>query len=797
MNKSKINKRLKKSTLNVCKMMPISLCVIDKTGVIKYINPMFKHLLGYSSQELKHWKTFAALKIQDFSAFLNQLLVSKQIQHFICKNNQLKTLEINAASLGNDFLITFNELLVPSQTENLVEQTRQNYENLFNAIDEYLFVLDEQGNMMYVNNKVIKDLEYSREELLGNSVLIVHPPERRAEAKQIVGEMLAEKAEFCPIPLITKFNKMISVETRVMHGIWNGKPAIFGVSKDMSRIKLSEEKFSKAFHSNSMPMALSYFESSKFIDINDAFLETVGYSREEVIGRSAIELNIFPDYKVRNNVVEMLQKGLKVRNLELQIQVKDGLLRTGLFSADFIYLGKDLCLLTTMNDITERKQAREEEHKKTILLHSIINALSNPFYVIDANNYAIQLANKSAGNWLKGETTCYQLSHQQNVACSGTDHPCPIEFIKKNKKEVILEHVHHDQAGQQRIVEIFAYPIFNDQGNVQQIIEYIIDITERKQTEEKLRQLSQAVEQAPISIVIANTDGSLQYVNPRFTQVTGYTREEVIGENPRLLKSGLTPPEKHIELWQTITKGEIWRGELINKRKSGEIYYESAIISPITNAQGIITHFVGVKEDITDRKRAEKELHNTNQKLKNQLAENQLLRDQLYEQANRDALTGLYNRHYLSSALKQELEKATVEHYPISFVMLDIDFFKKVNDKFGHDAGDMVLQYVAQQLIQQVRANDIICRYGGEEFLVVLPKTFIAEAFQIAERIRTSFSQSKISFKQNIEVSITISAGIATFPIHGKNCTTVISAADTSLLKAKLIGRNRIIVSNE
>jgi len=108
-----------------------------------------------------------------------------------------------------------------------------------------------------------------------------------------------------------------------------------------------------------------------------------------------------------------------------------------------------------------------------------------------------------------------------------------------------------------------------------------------------------------------------------------------------------------------------------------------------------------------------------------------------------------------------------------------------------------VLQYVAQQLIQQVRANDIICRYGGEEFLVVLPKTFIAEAFQIAERIRTSFSQSKISFKQNIEVSITISAGIATFPIHGKNCTTVISAADTSLLKAKLIGRNRIIVSNE
>lgn len=679
-----------------------------------------------------------------------------------------------------------------SQIETLVEQTRQNYENFFNAIDEYLFVLDEQGNIIHINDKVIKDLGYTKNELLGKSVLMVHPPERRAEAMQIVGEMLMGKVEFCPIPLLTKLNKSIPVETRVMHGIWNGKPAIFGVSKDISRIKLSEEKFSKAFHSNSIPMALSYFESNVFLDVNDAFLKTLGYLREEVIGKTAFELNIFLDYSIRNQVIEMLQKNTPVRDFEAVIYIKDGSQRIGLFSADFIYIGKDLCLLTTMNDITERKRAQEEEQKKNILLHSVINALSDPFYVIDANNYTIQLANESAGDWLKNKTTCYQLTHQQSEPCSTINHVCPIETVKKTKKPLSVEHIHYNENHQQRTMEVFAYPIFDNKGNVQQIIEYIIDITERKQIEEKLRQLSQAVEQAPLSIVITNTDGNLQYVNPRFTQVTGYTQEEVIGENPRLLKSGLTPPERHVELWNTIKSNEIWHGELINKRKSGETYYESAIISPIIDEQGIITHFVGIKEDITERKRAEKELQEANQKLKSQLEENQLLRDQLYEQANRDALTGLYNRHYLNVALKREVEQATLENYPVSFIILDVDFFKKVNDEFGHDVGDNVLQHSARQIEKQVRTTDIIFRYGGEEFLLILPKTPICIAIQVAERIRLSFSQTKIPMKKTIEICITVSLGVACFPEHGQTATQVISAADQALLIAKSLGRNRV-----
>ncbi len=134
------------------------------------------------------------------------------------------------------------------------------------------------------------------------------------------------------------------------------------------------------------------------------------------------------------------------------------------------------------------------------------------------------------------------------------------------------------------------------------------DITERKRAEADLHKLSQAVEQSPVSIIVTDAAGNIEYVNPKFTQVTGYTQDEVIGNNPRILKSGETPPEEYGRLWNTITHGDVWQGEFHNKKKNGELYWESASISPVFDAQGNIEHFIAVKEDITERKQREREL---------------------------------------------------------------------------------------------------------------------------------------------------------------------------------------------
>ena len=145
----------------------------------------------------------------------------------------------------------------------------------------------------------------------------------------------------------------------------------------------------------------------------------------------------------------------------------------------------------------------------------------------------------------------------------------------------------------------------DDSNNLTPILEINNDITERRHAEAQLRKLSRAIEQSPATVVITDTTGSIEYVNPKFTEVTGYTREEVIGKNPRILKSGSMSSEGYRQLWETITAGREWRGEFLNKKKSGEFYWESASISPVFDDRRVITHFVGVKEEITERKRSE------------------------------------------------------------------------------------------------------------------------------------------------------------------------------------------------
>ncbi len=155
------------------------------------------------------------------------------------------------------------------------------------------------------------------------------------------------------------------------------------------------------------------------------------------------------------------------------------------------------------------------------------------------------------------------------------------------------------------------------------------DLMEKLKVDERVRQLSRAVEQSPTSVVITDLEGRIQYVNPKFTALTGYTLEEALGQNPRILKTDLTPPEDYRKLWAAITSGQEWHGEFCNKKKNGELYWESASISPVKDGNGTITHFVAVKEDITERKRADEEIHRLNQELSARAAQLELLNSEL------------------------------------------------------------------------------------------------------------------------------------------------------------------------
>jgi diguanylate cyclase len=184
------------------------------------------------------------------------------------------------------------------------------------------------------------------------------------------------------------------------------------------------------------------------------------------------------------------------------------------------------------------------------------------------------------------------------------------------------------------------------------------------------------------------------------------------------------------------------------------------------------------------------------QELERQLQENTLLQSKLRDQAYRDALTGLYNRRYFDATLERELVRCSREQLPLSVAMIDIDWFKRINDDHGHQAGDEVLKLLAALLDKQVRASDVVCRYGGEEFVLLLPGVTAAKAHERAELLRDAFASSRAPYGK-LQVGSTLSVGIASFPEHGATAAELIRCADLAMYKAKTSGRNCVVIADD
>lgn len=317
-------------------------------------------------------------------------------------------------------------------------------------------------------------------------------------------------------------------------------------------------------------------------------------------------------------------------------------------------------------------------------------------------------------------------------------------------------------------------------------------LEQRKRVEETLRTFSYAIKHNPASIIITGPNGNVQEVNPKFEELTGYTQDEIRGKNLRILKSGTHSKKFYENLWGTLTSGKEWHGVFHNKKKNGDLYWEKASISPVFDDSGAIIQYIAVKEDITEQKMADEAQKKAHQKLEAQFKEINKLHASLRKQALRDHLTGLYNRRYMDEALGREIARAKRENYPITIVLLDLDFLKKFNDVGGHATGDRALRSLAGLLSKSSRLEDIVCRFGGDEFIVILPKTTGENALIRANQWRKELKEFTNLHRKDKILRMTFSAGIATYPAHGQTIEEVLKSADTALYRAKLNGRDRI-----
>jgi PAS domain S-box-containing protein len=262
--------------------------------------------------------------------------------------------------------------------------------------------------------------------------------------------------------------------------------------------------------------------------------------------------------------------------------------------------------LGVATDITQRKQAEAQLRNLALVVQETDNlvVITDPQGRIEWVNAAFTRVTGYSLEEALGKKPGYLLQGKR------TD-PATVEKIREAirvQKNIRTQLVNYSKSGREYWLDINIQPVFSNENEVVKFVAIESDITAQKLAEEELRKLSRAIEQSTATVLMTDRNGRIEYVNPHFTRLTGYTPEEARGKNPRILKSGAQPPEFYRELWGTLKGGRDWRGEFCNKKKNGEIYWESATISPIKNKAGEITHFVAVKEDITERKRVAEEL---------------------------------------------------------------------------------------------------------------------------------------------------------------------------------------------
>jgi diguanylate cyclase (GGDEF)-like protein/PAS domain S-box-containing protein len=322
--------------------------------------------------------------------------------------------------------------------------------------------------------------------------------------------------------------------------------------------------------------------------------------------------------------------------------------------------------------------------------------------------------------------------------------------------------------GQRLEIEWQEKTLLDARGRLVGLLSIGQDITERSQAEAHIRKLSHGIENSATAVLITDLSGRIEYVNAKFTDVTGFSSEEAIGRNPRILQSELTPLSVFSDLWTTILNGDVWRGELQNRRKNGEVYWSYASISPLRDDQGEITHFIGNLEDINDRKNAE----TTIEKL-----------------AYYDPLTGLPNRRLLQDRLLLAMKRSHRQGSSVALLYLDLDRFKTINDSLGHHAGDLLLLQMAQRFMGLLRNDDIVCRLGGDEFAIILHDIARNEfAAQVAEKL-IAVAGAPVVINE-AEVVVTVSIGIALYPKDADDGEVLAKHADIALYQAKAEGKN-------
>ncbi|HEY3326774.1 MAG TPA: EAL domain-containing protein [Novimethylophilus sp.] len=425
--------------------------------------------------------------------------------------------------------------------------------------------------------------------------------------------------------------------------------------------------------------------------------------------------------------------------------------------------GQPVRVIGTIEDITVRKSAEANLQ----LAAQVFQRSSEAIIVTDRDNAILSVNPAFTG--VTGYTPDEVIGRNPRIFSSGRHDRA---FYQKMWGSLLTTgHWHGEVWNRRKNGDIFPEwlsitAVHDDSGQVSHHIAIFSDIGEIKRAQTDLQLAAQVFESSSEAITITDHDNRILSVNRAFTEVTGYTPDEVTGRNPRMFSSGRHDRAFYQKMWNSLLTTGHWRGEIWNRRKNGDIYPEWLSITAVRDDSGQVSHYIGMFSDISEIKRTEERIH---------------------QLANYDALTGLPNRDLFQERIGVAISSAQRNRSPLALLSLDLDRIKQINESFGHAAGDQLLKVVAERLREIVPAQSAGTHHGGDVFHILLPGLDMEGAGHMAQSIINDLSQPYLL--DGNEVMATPSIGISVFPNDGTETDVLIQNAEAAMFRAKGSGR--------
>ncbi|WP_055009700.1 bifunctional diguanylate cyclase/phosphodiesterase [Pseudomonas caricapapayae] len=532
---------------------------------------------------------------------------------------------------------------------------------------------------------------------------------------------------------------------------------------------LSEGKFASVFAQCPDAMIIASLADGHIMDANEAFVERTGLALDDVIGKTPTELNLWAVPGIGPKVLQQLQTG-NIHNLEIPFRRKNGETFSGLMSAQPFEQSPTPAVLVIVRDITQLKQAQKQlqlsEEKFAKAFHASPDGLAitrqQDGMLLEVNEGFCRITGYSEQHCLEHSTfdlgIWVDLSERSRL----------IEQLKRHGSVRDFKARLRNADGSIRLCELSSQPLVITGDDC--LLTIARDITESRQMQEKLHLAATVFESTAEGVLITDTDQRINAVNRAFTEITGYSEAEAIGQTPRLLASGQHDSAFYASMWHQLAAEGHWQGEISNRRKDGELYPSWLTINAVRNKANRTTHFVAVFADISSLKHAQARLD---------------------YQAHHDPLTGLPNRTLFESRLQSALLHSEESGSLGAVLFLDLDRFKHINDSLGHPVGDLLLKGIAHRLKETLRDVDTVARLGGDEFIVLLPGLLQpSDAQSIANKLLACFNTPFEAGEHELYISPSI--GSCVFPTDGNDVATLVKNADAAMYRSKAKGRNRV-----